>query len=133
MNMKEWKGRYIYLDMHQLFFAKFPFLLHEWLKRQAYVNSVALPVEPIVWDQTKIDSLKVLDNKWSHPIHFWFTRVKKSYIIKFAIEYSVFFNKVEIKFEECPRKRMLEKIPLWIKMLFMEIRMMCMDPNRMDD
>jgi hypothetical protein len=94
-------------------------------------TSVALPVEPIVWDQAKLDSLKVLDNKWTRAIDFWFTRVKEGYIIEFSIEYSDSFSEAERKFEEGPRKWMLEEIPLWIKMLFVERRMMCMEPDRM--
>jgi hypothetical protein len=50
-----------------------------------------------------------------------------------VIEYNDYFNVDEIKFEEGPRKKMLEEIPLWIKMLFVERRMMCMESNRMVD
>jgi hypothetical protein len=73
VNVKEWKGRYLYSDLHELFFAEFPCLLHEWLKRQMEVNSTVLPSEPIVWDQAKLDSLKALDNKWTRAIDFWFS------------------------------------------------------------
>jgi hypothetical protein len=56
-------------------------MLHEWLKRQVVVNSTTLPVEPIVWDQANIDSMKMLDKKWIRAIDFWFARVKEGYII----------------------------------------------------
>ena len=58
--------------MHELFFGEFPCMLHEWLKRQVEVNSTAFPVDPIVWDQANLDSLKVLDNKWTQAIDLWF-------------------------------------------------------------
>jgi hypothetical protein len=32
VNAKEWKDKYLYSDMHELFFGEFPFLLHEWIK-----------------------------------------------------------------------------------------------------
>jgi hypothetical protein len=133
VNAKEWKRRYIYLDMHDLFFAKFPCLLDEWLKRQVVINSAAFLVEPIVWDKAKLDSLKVLDNKWTRDIDIWFTRVKEGYIIDFVVEYSDSLSEGERKFEEGPRKQMLEEFPLWIKMLFIERIMMHMDPDRMVD
>jgi len=57
--------------------------------------------------------------------------VKEGYIIDFVIEYSDSFRKDKRNFEEHPRKRMLEEISLWIKMLFMERRMMHMDYDRM--
>jgi hypothetical protein len=34
INLEQWKQRYIYSDLHEIFFAKFPCLLHEWVKRQ---------------------------------------------------------------------------------------------------
>jgi hypothetical protein len=61
VNMKEWKGRYIYFDLHELFCVKFPCLLHEWLKIEEKFNSSLLPLEEIAWDQVKLDSLKALD------------------------------------------------------------------------
>jgi hypothetical protein len=51
----------------------------------------------------------------------------------FFIEYSDSFSEDERKFEEGPRKRMLEEITLWINMFFMEGRMMRMDPDRMGE
>jgi hypothetical protein len=73
----------------------------------------------------------MLDNKWTWDIDFWFSQVKEGYIIEFSIEYSDSFSVAERTFEEGPRKQMLEEIPLWIKMLFVERRMMHMDLNRM--
>jgi hypothetical protein len=41
-------------------FTEFPCMLHEWLKRQVELNLDAFLVELIVWDQAKLDNLKVL-------------------------------------------------------------------------
>jgi hypothetical protein len=63
--------------MHEIFCAKFPCLLHEWIKRKVAMNLVALSLKTIVWDQDMLDRLKELDNKWTRAIDFWFTRVKE--------------------------------------------------------
>jgi hypothetical protein len=47
------------------------------------------------------------------------------------VEYIDSFSEVERKFMEGPRKQLLEEIPLWIKILFMEKGMMHMELNRM--
>jgi hypothetical protein len=60
-----WKERYIYTDMHEIFFVEFPCLLYEWLKRKIATNTTLRPQEPLVWDQTTVDRLKALDNKWA--------------------------------------------------------------------
>jgi hypothetical protein len=72
-----------------------------------------------------------VDNKWARAIEFWFEHVKEGYIVEFSIECSESFNSVERKFAVGPRRRLLEEIPLWIKMLFIEKGIMCMEPNRM--
>ena len=33
LNPTEWLGRYIYMDIHEIFFSKFPILLYEWLSK----------------------------------------------------------------------------------------------------
>jgi len=68
--VEQWKGRYLYPDMHEIFFVEFPCLLHEWLKRQDIINLTLWLLEPVVWDQAMLDSLKVLDNKWTQVICF---------------------------------------------------------------
>ena len=108
VNVKEWKGKYIYLDMHQLFFLEFPYLLHEWLKRKVAINSTVFPVDPIFLDKATLYSLKALDKKWTRAIDFWFARVREGYIIEFVVEYNNSFSEAERKFEECPGKWMLE-------------------------
>jgi hypothetical protein len=63
-----------------------------------------------------------LDNKWTKAIDFWFKQVKEGYIVEFVVECNESFNSVEFKFATGPRRKLLEEIPLWIKMLFMEKR-----------
>jgi len=87
----------------------------------------------MVWDQDKLYSLKALDNKWNRAIDLLFAWLKEGHTIEFFVEYTNSFSEDEIKFVEGPRKWMLEEISFWIRMMFIEKGMMCMDPNRMDD
>jgi hypothetical protein len=70
--VKRWKDKYLYTDMHEMFFVEFPCLLYEWMKRKTATNSSLWPLEPVVWDQATLDRLKTLDNKWTQAIDFWF-------------------------------------------------------------
>jgi hypothetical protein len=106
--------------MHEIFFVEFPCLLYEWLKRKTSTNIDLRTQEPLVWDQITLDRMKALDNKWTRAIDFWFSWVKEDYIIEFVVEYIDSFSEVERNFVEGPRKRMLEEISVWIKMLLME-------------
>jgi hypothetical protein len=71
-NIECWKERYIYTDLHEIFFVEFPCLLYEWLKRKKTVNISLRVEEPLVWDQTTVNRIKVVDNKWAQEIYFWF-------------------------------------------------------------
>jgi hypothetical protein len=104
VNVKQWKDMYLYTDMHEIFFVEFPCLLYEWLKRKTTTNSTMWPLEPMVWDQAMLDRLKVLDNKWTRDIDFWFSQVKEGYIIEFVVEYIDSFSEAERKFTEGSRK-----------------------------
>jgi hypothetical protein len=59
--------------------------------------------------------------------------VKEGYIIEFVVEYTNSFNDAERKFIEGPRKRPLEEIPLWIKILFVEKGIKHMELDQMDE
>jgi hypothetical protein len=70
--VKRWKDKYLYTDMHEMFFVEFPCFLYEWMKRKTTTNSALWPLEPVVWDQDTLDRVKELDNKWTQAIEFWF-------------------------------------------------------------
>jgi hypothetical protein len=70
-------------------------------------------------------------NKWNRAFDFWFNRVKEGYIVELTINYIYSFGEVEKKFVEGPLKRLLEEIPLWIKMLFVKNGLMCMESDKM--
>ena len=38
VDMEHWKNKYIYTDMHEIFFVEFPCLLYQWLKRKTSTN-----------------------------------------------------------------------------------------------
>jgi hypothetical protein len=72
-----------------------------------------------------------VDKKWAITINFLFDSVKKGYIVDFSIECNKSFNGVERKFVASPKGGLLEEIPLWIKMLFLEKGMKHMELDRM--
>jgi len=45
------------------------------------------------------------------------------------MEYTDSFSEAERNFGKVLRKRMLQEIPLWIKKLFIEKEIMCMEPD----
>jgi len=60
----------LYSNIHDIFFVEFPYLLHEWIKRKVATNSPVWSLEPLPWDQTRLEELKVIDKKWTRVIDF---------------------------------------------------------------
>jgi hypothetical protein len=73
VNVKQWKEKYIYTNMHKLFFVEFPCLLYEWMKKKTARNCSLWLLKPVVWDQATLDRMKVLGNKWTWVIDLWFS------------------------------------------------------------
>ena len=49
LSAKNWLERYIYSDIHEIFFADFPIVLHEWLSRLATRQTNFQRREPVEW------------------------------------------------------------------------------------
>jgi hypothetical protein len=60
VNVNIWKGKYLYTNILEAFFSKFPYLLYEWLKRKNATNYTFWPLEPVVWDLTTLDRMRTL-------------------------------------------------------------------------
>jgi hypothetical protein len=48
INIEHLKETYIYIDLHEIFFVEFPWLLYEWLERKTTINTTLRSLEPLV-------------------------------------------------------------------------------------
>ena len=48
-NQTDWLGRYLYMYIHDIFFSKFPILLHEWLLKLETQQRKFEVAEPTDW------------------------------------------------------------------------------------
>ena len=49
-----WLQKYIYTDIHEVFFATFPSKLHSWLARLAYSTRYIRSDRPTQWNQAAV-------------------------------------------------------------------------------
>ena len=54
-NPTEWLGRYLYTDIHEIFFSKFPIMFHEWLSKLETQQGNFQGVEPKEWNLQLIE------------------------------------------------------------------------------
>ena len=57
-----WLQKYIYTDVHEVFFATFPSELHSWLARLADCSEHIQSNKPTQWNQEAVQRLKNTDN-----------------------------------------------------------------------
>ena len=70
-NPTEWLGRYIYTDIHEIFFFKFPIVFHEWLSRLATKQTNFQGEEPREWTPQSIKQLEEVRNHVLRVVYIW--------------------------------------------------------------
>ena len=82
LTWEEWLEKYVYSDIHEVFFGEFPTLLNEWLLRLTLQKSYFEGGEPKGWKPELIQQLKKVEYiasravqsvAWQHfgRIHHW--------------------------------------------------------------
>ena len=71
LSTKNWLERYIYSDIHGIFFAEFPIVLHEWLSILATRQTNFQRREAVQWSAHLIREVASVSNPISRDIDFW--------------------------------------------------------------
>ena len=113
-------GKYIYSDIHDIFFVEFPVILHKWLWRLATRQTNSQRREAVEWNDQLVCEVTSVSNTISRAVDFWVDSILQGYITEFAVEAITSYSEVERKNFQGPRKRYLLSITTWIKMLIYE-------------
>ena len=113
-------GRYIFTDIHEIFFGGIHKELYEWLARLADTQFEIRSRSSMVWTLTLIKKVKRLDNTVSREVHHWFDSTIRGYIIEFVVDRVESYNQAERYFFKGPRGKFLHFLKLRIKMLLHE-------------
>ena len=65
LSIEDWLQRYIFIDLHDIFFATFPSELHAWLSRLVECKTSTRSDKPAEWTLEVIQRLKWIDNSIS--------------------------------------------------------------------
>ena len=71
LSTEDWLQRYIFTDLHEIFFATFPSELHAWLSRLVENKNSTHSDRPMEWTPEVINRLKRTNNSISRAIDFW--------------------------------------------------------------
>ena len=120
LRAENWIDKYIYSDIHEIFFAEFPILLHEWLSRLATKQTNLQRRETMEWNDQLVREVTSVSNTISRAVDFWDNSILQGYIIELAVDTITSYSEVERNFFQGPRRRYLLCISKWIKMLAYE-------------
>ena len=118
---------YIYSDIHEIFFAKIPILLHEWLVGLAAKQTNFQRRETGEWSDQLVQEVTSVSNSVSRAVDFWVDSILQGYIIEFVVDTITSYSEAKINFFQGPRRRYLLSIITWIKLLSYEKGLLHLD------
>jgi hypothetical protein len=86
ISTEDWLGRYIFTDIHKIFFGGIHMDLYEWLARLADTQFEIRFRSHVVWTSTLIKKVKRVDNTMSRVVYHWFDSTIGGYITEFSIK-----------------------------------------------
>jgi hypothetical protein len=112
--------KYIFTDIHEIFFGGIHQEIHEWLARLADTQFEIRPISPVVWTMTLIQKVKRVDNVVSREVDHWFNITIGGYITEFFVDRVESYSQAERYFFKGPRGNVLQVLKLRLKMLLHE-------------
>jgi hypothetical protein len=98
ISTEDWLGRYIFIDIHDIFFGGIHKELYEWLAKLADTQFKIISRLSVVWMSALIKKVKRVDNAMSRVVDHWFDSTIGGYIIEFSIDRVESYSQVEIYF-----------------------------------
>ena len=114
---KDWLQRYVFSDLHEVFFVTFPTKLHVWLSRLAKNKNSSHSDKPAEWTPKVIQRLKNIDNSISRAVDFWINSLLEGFVTQLAVDVLKAYRKAKRLFFKGYHGKYLSYLNLWIKML----------------
>jgi hypothetical protein len=67
---RKYLDKYVFNDLHEVFFSDFPHVLQEWISRLKDKHPTN-HIRKLEWNPVEITQLQQVDNKFTRAIDFW--------------------------------------------------------------
>ena len=81
-----WLPKYIYTDVHEVFFASFSSELHSCVERLADSTGYVWSDKPAQWNEAVVQRLQNTNNVVSRVVDFWLTSLLSGFITEFVVD-----------------------------------------------
>ena len=95
LSKEEWLDFFLYIEIHESFFAYFPIELYEWIKKLADSQGRCKLDSPIMWTLELVLRLEASEDKIMCAIDHCLDRIIGGFITKFTVDTSVSYNEAE--------------------------------------
>jgi hypothetical protein len=120
--------KYVFTDLHEVFFCDFPHLLQEWILRLKD-NHATNWIQQLEWTSVQIEQLQQVNNKFTHAVDFWLDSIVAGFITEFAVDTTKSYNTAEKEFLRGPRGRYIRSLYTSIKIFLYNKGVMTMESD----
>jgi hypothetical protein len=120
--------KYVFSDLHEVFFCDFPHLLQEWLLRLKY-NHPTNRIRQLEWNPVEIVQLQQVNNKFMRAVDFWLDNIVAGFITEFAVDTVKSYSATEKDFLKGPRGRYIRSLYTSINILLYNNGVMTMESD----
>jgi hypothetical protein len=120
LSSEDWLEKYIFTDIHEIFFLGIHQELYEWLARLVDTQFEIRSRPPMDWISELIKKVKTVDRTISRAIDHYFDSTIGGYITGFDFDIIESYNQAKRYFFKGPRGKKIHFLKLRIKMLLYE-------------
>ena len=120
LSIEDWLQRYLFIDLHKIFFTTFPSELHAWLLRLAERETSTHSDRPMEWTLEVIQRLEPTNKSISCVVDFWLNNLLEGFVTEFAVDTLKAYIKAERYFFKGYCGKYLNSLSLWIKIMLCE-------------
>jgi hypothetical protein len=116
-------NKYVFSDLHEVFFCEFMHLLQEWLLRLKR-NHLTNQIRQLEWHLVEITELQQVNNKFMCAIYFWLDSIIAGLIIEFAVDTVKSYTTAENDIFKGPKGKYIISLYTSINILLYDIVVM---------
>jgi hypothetical protein len=124
LSSENWLEKYIFTDIHEIFFGGIHQEIYEWLDRLANTQFEIRSRLLVAWTSELIKKVKRVDNTISRVVYHWFDSTIGGYITEFVVDRVESYSQAKRYFFKGPRGKFFHFLKLRIKMLLHEKNML---------
>jgi hypothetical protein len=125
---RKYLDKYVFTDLHEVFFCDFPHILQEWIKILKD-NHPTNQIRQLEWNPEEIAQLQRLIINSPRTVDFWLDSIVAGFITEFAVDTVKSYNAAEKEFLRGPRGRYIISLYTSIKIFLYNKGVMTMESD----